>query len=137
MMRRIFCVLGVGVMMSASGVFAQPTDRNESSEIVVHTSRRSALKAFPTPSQAMRDYPKEAKRQGVTGMAKISCLWNEKGRLKCTLISETPEGYGFGAATVAIFETYGRIDMRQTKFLPDEGEERRFRYHWGERKDGE
>jgi protein TonB len=48
-------------------------------------------------------YPERAQRMEIDGKAVMSCDVTEEGRLTaCELVSETPEGYGFGAATLEV-----------------------------------
>lgn len=46
-------------------------------------------------------YPELAARRGVTGEAVLECRTIDRGRLvDCAIISETPPGYFFGAASM-------------------------------------
>jgi protein TonB len=47
------------------------------------------------------EYMPNAARQGVSGRATINCRVTKAGRLRdCSVLNETPEGLGFGAAAV-------------------------------------
>jgi len=74
----------------------------------------AASDATPTPSPAqlrhdqlkaavdagtVHFYPDRAQRYNVSGAAVIDCLVDSEGYLSdCTVVSETPADYGFGAA---------------------------------------
>lgn len=61
-------------------------------------------------------YPEIAARMGVTGEAVLECHTKERGELSdCTVISETPAGYYFGAASLRMAK--GRW-MRAEKTTP-------------------
>ena len=50
-------------------------------------------------------YPSVAKQRSQPGSVLVSCDWDDSGRVTgCELIRETPEGYGFGAATLEIMK---------------------------------
>ena len=52
-----------------------------------------------------RYYPKAAAEDEVGGQATIECVVQPDGSLKaCKILSETPQNYGFGKATVRMFE---------------------------------
>lgn len=48
------------------------------------------------------NYPARARHNGISGAAVMSCLIGEDGRLDCAVESESPEGQGFGEASVRI-----------------------------------
>lgn len=56
-------------------------------------------------------YPAEAMRTRTSGEATIECKVRPNGRLKdCLVLSESPQGAGFGAATLAL-SPYFRMDV--------------------------
>jgi len=64
----------------------------------------------PTNEEFQREYPPEALAAGVQGVVVLHCLVIEDGRLMaCVPISETPEGWGFGAAAQRLPRLY-RVD---------------------------
>jgi hypothetical protein len=70
-------------------------------------SRAQPAPAQPTqrqaPDPALVYYPPAAKAAGVEGQAVLSCGHDEHLAVKrCTLVSETPVGQGFGAAALAM-----------------------------------
>lgn len=68
-------------------------------------SEASIPLASETPPQWLRrpdpEMPQRATRAGVSGQAELDCIVSTTGRVTdCTVLSETPEGYGFGAAAL-------------------------------------
>lgn len=82
----------------------------------------------PEPAQMLRLYPKEARKAGLGADVIIGCAWSEKGRLTCHVLRETPEGQGFGEATVKGFEAHGRALDVDAASAPDQ--EKKFRFRW-------
>ncbi|MFN4296919.1 MAG: TonB family protein [Brevundimonas sp.] len=59
--------------------------------------------ARPTPDQMARAYPDRAARDGVEGSATLQCSVTARGGLTaCSVLSETPGGYGFGRAAMQL-----------------------------------
>lgn len=57
----------------------------------------------PTGDDITRYYPVEAMRKGLGGRATIRCSVRVDGHLKdCVVVSESPEGAGFGGATLKL-----------------------------------
>lgn len=54
------------------------------------------------PSDLARYYPRRAATMNVEGMAMLDCVVRTSGALDCAVVSETPEGWGFGAAALRI-----------------------------------
>ena len=66
---------------------------------------------FPDWKQAQAYYPQAALNAKVQGRATIDCEVEPHGRLtSCVVVSETPEGYGFGAAAAALFIRYAFVE---------------------------
>jgi hypothetical protein len=62
----------------------------------------AAADPAPAPS-VLAYYPPAALAAGISGVASISCASTEHGGFTdCRLVSETPDGQGFGAAALAI-----------------------------------
>jgi protein TonB len=62
---------------------------------------------IPTGDQINREYPDRARRQNVEGRAVIRCTVAATGKLtQCNVVSETPEGYGFGAALLKLSKRF-------------------------------
>ncbi len=61
----------------------------------------------PYPAAVRAAHPKAAVAAGVTGRAVISCGVTVEGRLSnCMVVSETPEGMGFGEAALGLAAQY-------------------------------
>ena len=57
----------------------------------------------PTQAAFLDAYPPEAAKNGVRGSATVNCRVQSDGRLDdCTVVTETPNGQGFGAAVVSL-----------------------------------
>ncbi|WP_150125959.1 energy transducer TonB [Brevundimonas sp. LM2] len=54
--------------------------------------------------------PPEARRQRVPGRAAVNCAIRADTRLEgCRIVSESPQGFGFGAAGIRVAETHFRF----------------------------
>jgi len=54
--------------------------------------------------------PAEARRQRVPGRASVNCVIRADTRLEgCRIVSESPQGFGFGDAATRVAETYFRF----------------------------
>jgi hypothetical protein len=51
-------------------------------------------------------FPPRALAQGVSGRVLLACEFRSERRVACSIESETPSGYGFGNAALAISEDY-------------------------------
>ena len=76
----------------------------------------------PSVPDLARHFPARAAEQRISGQAEIECRVDRRGRVDdCIVLSESPEGEGFGAATVAIAQ-YFLMTPRQADGQPlDEG----------------
>ena len=54
------------------------------------------------PRNPERFYPRDAFIRGVAGEVVLDCDIDVDGRLVCTVVSETPQGLGFGEAALRI-----------------------------------
>lgn len=61
------------------------------------------------PRDLARYYPSRALQRGTEGAVVLDCLVNQQGRLGCTVVSETPQGWDFGAAALRISQDYEMI----------------------------
>ncbi|WP_409514393.1 energy transducer TonB [Brevundimonas sp.] len=62
-----------------------------------------AIRWARPPRITERDIPQRAIDAGVTGSAVVECQISDMGRPEyCSVISETPEGYGFGAVALRV-----------------------------------
>jgi protein TonB len=58
------------------------------------------------PHDLGRYYPAPALRREIQGVAELDCLVSAGGQLSCSVISETPANWGFGAAAVRMAQDY-------------------------------
>jgi protein TonB len=66
---------------------------------------------FPDGNALTEYYPSKAADAEVEGQATVQCVvLDTAGRVSCVVISESPGGYGFGAATVRMVQDKGRVD---------------------------
>jgi protein TonB len=62
---------------------------------------------IPSASQISRLYPKRAAREKVQGRVVLRCQVTKAGALtECRVLSETPEGYGFGDAALKLSKMF-------------------------------
>ncbi|MEZ5957886.1 MAG: TonB family protein [Hyphomonadaceae bacterium] len=61
------------------------------------------------PRDLARYYPARALARGMTGQVLLNCRVDTVGALHCVVASETPEGWGFGAAALRIAEDYRMV----------------------------
>lgn len=67
----------------------------------------------PNGSSLARWYPQNAMMRGIDGQATIQCRITTTGRTDdCIVLSESPEGENFGAATLAIAEEFQMSPQR-------------------------
>jgi protein TonB len=52
------------------------------------------------PTNLERYYPRRALQREIEGAAVLDCLVSTAGELTCSVISETPRGWDFGAAAL-------------------------------------
>lgn len=79
-----------------------------------HATTASAQHVQPVPwaseqpsARDFRDtYPQRALAEGVEGLVYLDCLITDAYRLDCTIKSETPVGYDFGAAAMRLSQLY-------------------------------
>lgn len=68
----------------------------------------------PIAANAKDYYPDRALEAEVSGVAVIDCVLQADGKVKdCIVVKETPAGYGFGEATIRLFED--QFDLNQQK----------------------
>lgn len=76
----------------------------------------------PNASDLARDYPKLAEARSIEGRAVISCRVDASGRLQdCRAVSESPHGYGFGAAALAMAPRFHMRPMTVNGRTVDDG----------------
>ncbi len=69
-------------------------------------------KAFPDAATLTDYYPPRALDNEVEGSASVQCtVLDAAGHVHCTVVAESPKGYGFGQQTVKMVEEKGRVDI--------------------------
>lgn len=61
------------------------------------------------PRDLARYYPARALQRGTEGAVILDCLVNQQGRLGCTVVSETPQGWDFAEAALRISRDYEMV----------------------------
>lgn len=57
------------------------------------------------PAPSAYDFPQQAMDEGLSGRATVRCNATSSGVIEnCEILSETPEGYGFGQSAVRIVQ---------------------------------
>ncbi len=111
-MKSIIVLVVLIGLLPAHMAFAQP---------IVFTGDKSHLAPL---------YPKHAMDDSVSGSAQIECVVQPDYTLKaCVVLSESPKGYGFGKATIKLFETYTKVDPTDSH-APAIGEHHKVIYNW-------
>lgn len=77
------------------------------------------------PRDLARYYPRRALAREVEGAVTLDCLVSTRGRLNCSIASETPTGWGFGEAALRIAADH-RMAPAMRGGAPTEG---RYRMH--------
>ena len=68
-------------------------------------------KAFPDAATLTDYYPPRALDNEMEGSASVQCtVLDSAGHVHCTVVAESPKGYGFGQQTVKMVEEKGRVD---------------------------
>ncbi|MFN3858456.1 MAG: TonB family protein [Caulobacter sp.] len=74
---------------------------------------RPTWRVAPTGEQMARAYPRRASVLGIGGRAVISCLVHVSGELRqCEVVSEAPEGFGFGVAALRLSRGFRMNPMK-------------------------
>lgn len=105
-------------MMTAADVAPPPellTGRWQDMQARTGSSRPSYISArwalMPSVEDAARLYPRRAIDDEVEGSVTVECVATKSGiPNRCTTIQEVPRGYGFGDATVKLFQTGARLE---------------------------
>jgi len=86
---------------------------------------------YPTSDQMQDLYPDRALENEVEGTVVIDCTINASGRVTgCDVLSETPKGYGFGAATVKGFLKGSKVEPSSVEGSLRDGDRKKFTYKW-------
>lgn len=83
-------------------------------------------------TSAQQFYPPDALNEEVEGSATIECVVQPDGRLAtCVVVSEDPKGYGFGRATVRLFEATFNVNQHPEITEPHQpGDKVKVGFHW-------
>src|SRR5262245_24124712 len=94
----------------AGGALAQPAaevvPEPELAAIASPSITPPAWTARPSSEDYRRYYPPGAFASGVSGRVVLECIVSREGQLSCSVISETPANFGFGAAAVRISQHF-------------------------------
>lgn len=94
---------------TATGTASEPVDTTPSGPPVITSPRWVSQ---PNGEQLTRAYPDRALSRSVSGLAQLSCLVQANGTVTaCSVVSETPGGYGFGRAALGLTR-YFRMSPR-------------------------
>ena len=98
--------LALALTLLAAGLWL-PAQAQTPAAPQAQTQTPSARPARPPPPPGMNPfawyYPGRAQRMEIGGKAVMNCEVDMEGRFQdCRLVSETPEGYGFGEATLLV-----------------------------------
>lgn len=105
MMRRFLLVLALLATGVATAVADAPGDQHP-------RVMRGATTLHRVNGASYADlYPARALAEGVGGEVVLDCVVAADGKLGCTVLSEAPEGYGFGEASVTVAQDF-RISAR-------------------------
>ncbi len=95
------------------------------------SSELQASKALPVAWEYFGDlgmirhyYPRKAWDAQEDGMVYVSCGWDASGKVTgCHVLRETPQGMGFGDATIEMLRAVGRVKAkdRSRSIEPGEG----------------
>lgn len=61
------------------------------------------------PSNLSRYYPERARARNIEGEALLDCLVRVSGLLDCTVVSESPRGWGFAEAALRIADAHRMV----------------------------
>lgn len=99
--------------------------------VAAPTAEIQASKALPVTWEYFGDhgvishyYPRKAWDAQEDGMVYVSCGWDVRGKVsRCQILRETPEGMGFGEATIEMLQAVGRVKSkdRSRPIEPGEG----------------
>jgi protein TonB len=74
-------------------------------------------------SQPRPKFPETAPREVVSASVGLNCILSPQGRATaCEIVSETPQGYGFGAAAIEAMIQTARFNPRRVDGVPAEGQ---------------
>lgn len=104
-MRRLWRATLTAMFGAATAAWAQASAAQAPAPRPAHVVTNPRWLKLPDAADMARYYPATAGRQD--GAAKIRCVVTAAGTLEnCAVVSETPEGLGFGAAAVAMSASF-------------------------------
>jgi hypothetical protein len=109
--RCLALALSVGALFASAPCVAHaqdaPPEEESTSPVAPPNSARPVWRAQPSRRDVERHYPADSLYDHVTGNAILQCLVRaEDGGLLCVVVSETPEGRGFGEAALKVAQSY-------------------------------
>lgn len=94
---------GAMAQVSADSTHAPPPPASTEPALKPSVITMPSWKKHPTGDQLNSAFPKRAWKENVEGRAQIRCIVNAEGVMtECKVVSETPEGYGFGEAALKL-----------------------------------
>lgn len=89
---------------------------------------------FGSVQTMLQYYPRSAWYAQEGGSVYASCAWNAAGEItNCRVLSEKPEGYGFGQATADMLKAVGRVKAKDPSnpLVPGDGLVINIQWHYG------
>jgi periplasmic protein TonB len=83
----------------------------------------------PNGNDYARLYPPRALEREQTGVVTVDCLVGGDGRIACSIVSEDPQGWGFGEATLRIARQF-RVAAQTSDGRPTSGGRIRRTIRW-------
>jgi hypothetical protein len=75
--------------------------------MIEHVITNPAVTYMPRYEDMLKVFPKEALMMHIPGKALLDCIVTDRGALDpCTIVTETPRGYGFGEAALSLAGLY-------------------------------
>jgi TonB family protein len=97
--RRVLLAAGVVLLGGASALAQTPPESGKAEPVIT----KPEWLRKPSGDDINNVWPAEAAKKGVGGRAVIVCTVNVSGTLRdCKIVSETPEGLGFGPAALML-----------------------------------
>jgi TonB family protein len=103
MLAFVFAVLSAGLQEPAPQDLTPPPSFTRADGLSSQLIARPHFVRLPKPSRFRQFYPDKAQALHQTGRAVVFCKVLRSGALTaCEVASETPEGFGFGAAALKL-----------------------------------